>query len=111
MQAFCEQDDLISGFLSKAKGQLLRIATCLHVLFKISTPNDIDETIDELALKAAIDFIEVCCDHAFMITGRRNILHRVENDEDGGGKYVYVYKQGMHSHTTGHSPAVDPCRK
>ena len=60
------------------------------MLFKISTPNDIDETIDELALKAAIDFIEVCCDHAFMIIGRHNILHRVENNEDGDGKYVYI---------------------
>lgn len=83
MKDFSGQDDLVSGFLSKAKGQLLRVATCLHVLFKIETPGEIDQMIDELALSAAIDFIEVCCEHAFMITGRRNILHRVDGDNDG----------------------------
>ena len=83
MKDFCGQDDLVSGFLSKAKGQLLRVATCLHVLFKVETPDSIDQAIDELALKATIDFIEVCCEHAFMITGRRNILHRMDGDNNG----------------------------
>ena len=86
LKDFCGQDDLVSGFLSKAKGQLLRVATYLHVLLKIETPEDIDETIDEKPLNAAIDFIEVSCDHAFMITGRRNILHRLDCNNDG--KYV-----------------------
>ena len=82
-QQFCGQDDLVTGFLSKAKGQLLRVAACLHVLFKVETPTEIDATIDLPALKAAINFIEVCCEHAFMITGRHNILHRLEGNNDG----------------------------
>jgi len=96
LKAYCGQDDLICGFLSKAKGQLLRIATCLHVLFKINTPDNIDQTIDEQAIKAAIDFIEVCCDHAFMITGRHNILHRVGASKNGMhifrcAQFIYIF--------------------
>ena len=83
LKDFCGQDDLVSGFLSKAKGQLLRVATCLHVLFKIETPDKIDQAIGEEALSAAIDFVDICCEHAFMITGRRNILQRVDGDNDG----------------------------
>ena len=50
----------------------------------METPDKIDQTIDESALSAAIDFIEVCCEHAFMITGRCNILHRLDCDDNNG---------------------------
>jgi len=61
----------------------------MFACFKIETPDSIDQMIDELALSAAIDFIEVCYDHAFMITGRHNILHRV--DGNSNGKYSHFY--------------------
>lgn len=83
LQTFCGRDDLISGFLSKSKGQLLRVATCFHVLFKIESPSNISETIEELPLKAAVNFIEVCCSHAFHITGRQNPLQDPDDAING----------------------------
>lgn len=62
--------DLISGFFSKAKGQTLRVAVCLYVLFNIESPDTITAEIAEAALKAAINFTDVCYTHASLITGR-----------------------------------------
>lgn len=70
LEKICGHDDLISGFLSKAKGQTLRVAVCLHILFNIESPNTIPAEISENALKAAINFTDVCCTHASLITGR-----------------------------------------
>lgn len=70
LEKICGHDDLISGFLSKAKGQTLRVAVCLHILFNIESPNTIPAEISKDALKAAINFTDVCCMHASLITGR-----------------------------------------
>lgn len=59
-EKICGHDDLISGFLSKAKGQTLRVAVCLHVLFNIESSNRIPVEISEDTLKAAINFTDVC---------------------------------------------------
>lgn len=83
LQDVCGRDDLVSGFLSKAKGQLLRVATCLHVLFNIDSPNEVDEIIGEIPIKAGINFIEVCCQHAFSITGRHSASQQTEETVDG----------------------------
>jgi len=82
LQDVCGRDDLVSGFLSKSKGQLLRVATCPHVLFNINSPNAVDETIGESPIKASINFIEVCCQHAFSITGRHNALQQMGESVD-----------------------------
>ena len=79
LQAVCGRDDLVSGFLSKSKGQLLRVATCL----RINSPNTVDETIGEIPIKASINFIEFCCQHAFSITGRHHALQPMEETVDG----------------------------
>ena len=49
-------NDLIIGFLRKAKGQTLRVAVCLHILFEIESTNSIDDEISQITLKAAINF-------------------------------------------------------
>lgn len=72
-----------TNFLSKAKGQLLRVATCLHVLFNLETPDKIEAKISQKALSAAIDFVDVCCDHASLITGRHCISDEVKNSGKG----------------------------
>ena len=70
LENICGHDDLVCGFLSKAKGQTLRVAVCLHILFNIESPNTVPPEISETALKAAINFLDVCCTHASLITGR-----------------------------------------
>ena len=86
LEKICGHDDLISGFLSKAKGQTLRIAVCLHVLFNIESPDTIPTEIAEAALKAAINFTDVCCTHASLITGRsKGQLSEGEATQSGTG--------------------------
>ena len=59
--------------LSKAKGQILRVAACIHVLFSdfkghehdniIPTIHQISPEISEAAIVAAQNFVEICCQH------------------------------------------------
>lgn len=82
--------------LGKAKGhvQILRTAACLQMFFDDRSENrqdddgDDDEiiipaatlptTITEDALKAAINFVEVCCQHTAYITGRQTIENEIK---------------------------------
>lgn len=59
--------------LSKSKGLILRVAGVLHVLFHLDTSGDIPTIITEDALKAAEDFIDVCCQHTAYLAGRGDI--------------------------------------
>ena len=60
------------GMLSKAKGQVLRVAAALHVLSgdceddegKIVMSDTIADTISEDTLLAAKNFVITCCQHA-----------------------------------------------
>lgn len=47
------------GMLSKSRGQILRVAATLHMLFNMDKPNDIPEEIGEIALLAAEDYVGV----------------------------------------------------
>ena len=62
--------------LSKAKGQVLRVAACLHVLFCDSDQpdNTIPQMITREAILAAKDFVNLCCQHAAFIAWYPGIL-------------------------------------
>ena len=68
-----------AGMLSKSMGQILRVSAALHVLFDTEgdkeNPITMDEktTVSALAIEAAIDFVEVCCQQTAHIAGRGNI--------------------------------------
>ena len=64
--------------LSKSKGQILRISATLHVLFHINTPLAIPETIGVDAVKAAIDLVDVCIQHAAFLAGRGEVQELIE---------------------------------
>ena len=53
-----------AGMLSKSRGQYLRVAATLHVLFNWKTPHNIPTTISNEALKAADSFVTMCVQHA-----------------------------------------------
>ena len=61
------------GMLSKSKGQILRIATTLHVLFNMETPLTIPDVISEKAIKVAINMVDVCLQHAAFLAERGDI--------------------------------------
>lgn len=65
--------------LSKSRGQVLRVAATMHVLFYIDTPLAIPSTISEGALKAAQSFVELCNQHAACLAGRGDIGEAIES--------------------------------
>ena len=77
--------------LSKSKGQI-RVAPCLHVLFVdfnerekgIPTSfKEIPEEIDEKAIVAAQNYVEVCCQHIAFLAGRKTIDSEITRHVEG----------------------------
>ena len=66
------------GLLSKSKGQIIRIAATLHVLFNIETPLAIPTVISDAAIKAAINLVDVCIQHAAFLAGRGDVEETVQ---------------------------------
>lgn len=71
--------------LSKSKGQILRVAAALQVLFSVERnteqeqpPNAGTVLISEDAITAAIDFVEVCCQQTAYMAGRGKIDEELE---------------------------------
>ena len=67
------------GMLSKSKGQTLRVAVALHVLFNWENPHNIPQEISDSAIKAAINFVDVSIQHAAYLAGRGELKEEVEN--------------------------------
>ena len=65
---------ITTGMLSKSKGQILRVAATLHVLFHRENP----VTLSEEAVKAAENFVEVCVQHAAYLAGRGAIEEAIQ---------------------------------
>ena len=89
------------GMLSKSKGQILRVAAVLHVLFQIHMPNDNEnhsevhysaDKIGDAALCAAVDFVETSTQHAAYIAGKDTLLKELEKAQSEGllSKYYYM---------------------
>ena len=74
--------------LSKAKGQILRVAASLHVLFNINTPHTIPQTISDVAIKAAVDLVDVCIQHAAFLAGRGDVEETIQGLVEGTTKCV-----------------------
>jgi len=71
LQQLCTLDELVSGILSKQKGQILRVAAIFHALFSIDEEYVFDDTISTQAIAAAINFVEACGEHCASIAGRK----------------------------------------
>ena len=63
--------------LSKSKGQILRVAATLHVLFDVNTPLVIPDVISTEAIKAIINLVDVCIQHSAFLAGRGDVLASV----------------------------------
>ena len=66
------------GMLSKSMGQILRVSAAMHVLFHVDEEGPLASNISDIAIEAAIDFVEVCCQHTAYITGRGNINQELD---------------------------------
>ena len=67
------------GMLSKSMGQLLRVSVAMHVLFHIDKEEPLSSIVSDIAIEAAINFVEVCCQHTAYITGRGLINQELNN--------------------------------
>ena len=74
---------VFTGMLSKSKGQLLRVAAVMHVLFNLDNPSDIPQEISEAAVKAADSFVELCLHHAAYIGGKGKLEEAIEDISKG----------------------------
>ena len=74
---------LCTGMLSKSMGQIIRVSAALHILFNFDNNEPLSDTISDLAIEAAIDFVEVCCQHTAYITGRGNLHQELDRLETG----------------------------
>lgn len=69
--------------LSKSRGQILRVAAVLHVLFHFETPLAIPDTISESAIRAAEGFVEMCNQYVAYLAGRGEITTAIESLQKG----------------------------
>lgn len=83
--------------LSKAKGQILRVAAALHVLFNINTPLAIPTNISDTAIKAAVNLVEVCIQHAAFLAGRGDVEETIQGLLEG--KFTSVNVLVHHDNT------------
>ena len=89
------------GMLSKSTGQILRVAACFNVLFRIreSTEpwpeNNPEDKIIRDAIKAACDFVDICCIHTAFMAGRSTSLSKMQelktSDENFSLYFLAVY--------------------
>ena len=73
-----------NALLSKSKGQTLRVAAVMHILFQIQQTDHeqaevvLTDEISEKALQAAIDFVQTSIQYAAYTAGRSTISKEVE---------------------------------
>ena len=80
--------------LSKAKGQILRVAAYIHALISDYKDHEMEEdfspvpkalpsTISEDAIIAAEDFVTTCCQHCAYLSGRSTIENEIKRCSEG----------------------------
>ena len=83
--------------LSKAKGQVLRVAASLHILMSdhhhevdgTIIVSEVPNVISKEAIIAAQNFVNTCCQHAAYISGRGKIEDEIEKISTAAGMYNY----------------------
>lgn len=64
--------------LSKSVGQIIHVSAAIHVLFHLDNTDPLPDVITDSAIIAAINFVEVCCQHTAYITGHGKIDEELE---------------------------------
>ena len=94
--------------LSKAKGQVLRVAAALNVMFNDScdedehiSVSDVPSTISNESIVAAQNFVDLCCQHAAYIAGRGKVEDEISKVTSAcklyqGGYTCRAHVKGLH---------------
>lgn len=62
--------------LSKSKGQILRVAAALHILFAMYPPVGSDD--DDIGSEITNNFVEVCCQQTAYMAGRGELQQDIQ---------------------------------
>ena len=62
---------------------MLRVAAVLNALFQLETPLCISDTISDEAIKAAINFVDCCIQHAAYLAGRGDVQEAMRSFQKG----------------------------
>lgn len=80
---------IFSGLLSKSKGQILRMTGCLHCLFQLDALHESNAeefepatVVTESAVKAAVNFVQICTNHTLYLCGRNASVEEVRMLQD-----------------------------
>ena len=73
LEELCGMDDLLTGLLSKSKGQILQLAAVFNALYSLDPSHLLNTKLSSLSVKAAINFVQVCNEHTAIMGGRKNI--------------------------------------
>ena len=66
---------MYSGMLSKSRGQVLRVAAVIHMMFSIDNANyEVEEVVTEKSVKAAINLVQTACQQTAFIENCRKKL-------------------------------------
>ena len=74
--------------LSKSRGQVLRVASVLHLLFSIDSEDTLSGVVSEEAIIAAVNFVKVACQHSAHIAGRGKIEEEIQKFKTTPGTYM-----------------------
>ena len=64
--------------LSKSKGQILRVATALHVHFHVGSYDSISGEINEEAIAVSVNFVGLCCQQTAYMAGWGDINEDIQ---------------------------------
>lgn len=70
------------GMLSKSRGQVLRVATVLHVLFNPEA-SPLPDQISDAAVKAAVNLVKVANQQTAYMAGRKTLEEELEKCRTG----------------------------
>lgn len=73
LEELCGRDDLLTGVLSKSKGQILRLAAVFNALFSLDPNHPLSDRLSDKAVEAAVNFVETCNEHTAIIGGRATV--------------------------------------
>jgi len=76
---------MYSGMLSKSRGQVLRVAAVIHMMFSIDNANyEVEEVVTEKSVKAAINLVQTACQQTAFIAGRGELQEEVVHPTQTG---------------------------
>ena len=77
-------------------GQIIRVSAAMHILFHLDSTEPLPDVITDSAIMAAINFVEICCQHTAYITGHGKIDEELEILESDSKTSMSELKQSSY---------------